>query len=160
MKLLQFQAKKLRAEVIKEYLTENGIRGAVCFSCGNTSRALREAGIDTLDISPTGDLQALRWFTPSEIKREFPDRLDATSGHLGPDLMNRIASAFLSYLGSLQESEDYVVPTGSGETIIALKIAYPTIRFHAVYNLDAATSYDSRAPLNGLVKAVAASVTK
>lgn len=159
MRQLLFPAKRIRAEVIKQYAEENGYRGVVCFSCGNASRALKETGADTLDISPTGDLEARRWFTPAEIRREFPDRLDATSGHIGPDLLNRIAEAFKAYIGELPE-EDLAIPTGSGETLVELKIAFPRAKLHAVYNTDSATEYNAAAPLNGLVEALAESISR
>ena len=159
MELLRSPNKRLRAIAIKEYMQDYQLKGVVCFSCGNASRALREAGVDTLDISPTGDLQALRWFTPGEIAREFPGRLDATSGHLGPELMNRIARTFREYFGEGEELAGNVyLPTGSGETLVALKMAYPWAAIHAVYDLDAATEYSEEAPLNALVEVLAESI--
>jgi hypothetical protein len=47
------------------------------------------------------------------------------------------------------------VPSGSGETLVCLKLAYPEKKFIAVYNLDAATEYSPRCPLNDFVKVMA-----
>lgn len=150
-KLLRFEHKKIRANVIKEYIGAN--KPVICFSCGNASRELKLAGLNVLDISPTGDLLALRWFTISEIKNKFPNYFDATSGHLDITLMGLIGKAYKENLGVLP-SPCYV-PCGSGETLVCLKLAYPNIDFVAVYNLDSATEYSDKAPLNDLVKVLA-----
>lgn len=123
----------------------------VCFSCGNASRALREAGLYVVDISPTGALEAKIWWTPEEIHQAFPDLFDATSGHLPVPILSRITKIFKEHLGQLP-ARHYDVPTGSGETITCLRIAFPRIRFTAVYNLNEATRYDKRAPMNQLVE--------
>ncbi len=154
--LLRFPHKKIRAAVIKEYMIAQGYKKAVCFSCGNASRELKEAGVDVLDISVCGDLVARRWFTPSEVKKWFPDCFDATSGHLSIELMNKIAEAYKDYLKDLPPVN--YIPTGSGETIVCLKTAFSDKKFVAVYNINEATEYSDRAVLNGLVKAVAAEV--
>lgn len=153
VELLRFPHKKIRAAVIKDYMIEHGYKKAVCFSCGNASRALKEAGVDVLDISATGDLLSRRWFEPSEVAKWFPDCLDATSGHLSVELLNRVARAYKDYLGDLP-SVNYV-PTGSGETIVCLKMAFSDKKFVAVYNINEATEYSDSAVLNGLVRAVA-----
>lgn len=151
--MLVFNAKPIRSRVIKRYMQAIKVDRAVCFSCGNASKALKEEGIDTLDISCTGDLIANRWFTPAEVAERFKGYFDATSGHLPLHLMVAIANEFKKHLGELKESS-YEVPTGSGETIICLKIAYPHINFIGVYNLGAPTEFSSEAPLNDVVKAL------
>lgn len=83
--------KRIRAEVVWAYMKRCNIAYAVCFSCGNASLYLREAGVPLLDISPHGDLMANRWFTMEEIRQRFPQAFDATSGHLPADLMEDIA---------------------------------------------------------------------
>ena len=154
--LLRFPHKKIRAAVIKEYMQECGYKKAVCFSCGNASTALKDAGVDLLDMSPYGDMIAQRWFTPSEIMKWFPDSLDATSGHLSIELMSKIGKAFKEYLGELPQVN--YIPTGSGETITCLKMAYPDKEFVAVYNIDQATEYSEQATLNGLVQCMASNI--
>ena len=55
----------------------------------------------------------------------------------------------------------HATPTASGETIVCLAWVYPHCRFAAVYDDDApATCYDNEAPLNALVRAVAARVRR
>ena len=71
--LFRFPNKKLRSIAIKRYMAAYGFDKAVCFSCGNASRELKEAGVKTLDISRHGDMQALRWFTIGEVKQIFPN---------------------------------------------------------------------------------------
>ena len=38
-------AKTIRAHIIKRHMEENHIDRCVCFSCGNASRAIKDAGI-------------------------------------------------------------------------------------------------------------------
>lgn len=150
MKYLDFPNKRLRAEVIKDYLQNKKYDGVVCFSCGNATKELKNAGLNVIDVSPKGDFIPLHWFTPSEIKVMFPTYFDATSGHLGNDLMLLIAKRFKEFLGNIPQ-ENYI-PTGSGETLVCLKLAYPEKDFIAVYNLDSATEYNENATLNNYIK--------
>ena len=153
MNLFRFPNKQIRAQAIKDYMNANGINKAVCFSCGNASKSLKDVGVEVLDISPRGDLQPLRWFTQGEIKTTFPDRLDTTSGHLPMELMILIGQYFKDYLKELPEEIN--LPTGSGETLVELKLAFPDAKINAIYNLDSATEYSDQAPLNALVKLLA-----
>ena len=146
---LNLPAKKIRAQVICEYVIDAGYKGVVAFSCGNATRALKETGLFVLDISPCGDLSpSEKWWSPAEIQRMFPYLFDATSGHLPVHLMIRIAISFREHLGEIKGCD---VPTGSGETITCLRWAYPNEKFSPVYNLDQATKYEQNAPLNYLV---------
>lgn len=157
-KLFEFPNKALRAQAIKEYMQKYGFDKAICFSCGNASRALKEIGVDTLDISASGDMLALKWFKIGEIKKAFPNYFDATSGHLPLDCMQMVAETFKAYLGEIPD--EITLPTGSGETLVCLKLAYPKTKINAVYNLSSATQYDNDAPLNKVVELLAESVTK
>lgn len=150
VKLLRFPHKKIRANVIKNFIAKKRYRGVVCFSCGNASRELKNVGLNVLDISPKGDLIPNRWFQPSEIAEKFPEYFDATSGHLPMELMIEIAVEYKKYLGLSLPS--CYIPTGSGETIFCLKLAYPKEELIAVYNLDDATEYNENAVLNDTVK--------
>ena len=152
--LFRFNNKELRSIAIKAYMQRHGLDKAVCFSCGNASRQLKAAGVKTLDISPTGDLQANRWFTIGEIKTAFPDYFDATSGHLPMDCMLAVADEFYFNLHKAIPNE-ILLPTGSGETLVCLKMAFPKTKITAVYNLDAATQFEEDAPLNDLVRLLA-----
>lgn len=153
-----FPNKILRTHAIKKYMEIYGYKRAVCFSCGNASRELKLAGVDTLDISPTGQLQALRWFTMGQIHDRFPDYFDATSGHLPMECMLMVADAFKSHFKGLDIPNEINLPTGSGETLVCLKLAFPTLKINAIYNLDGATEYNENAPLNDLVKLLAEKV--
>lgn len=146
--------KRIRAQVVRAYMERCGIAYAVCFSCGNASRYLREAGVPLIDISPQGDLTANRWFTMEEIRQRFPQAFDATSGHLPTDLMREIADRLRAEL-SFDTDTEYVIPTGSGEGVVCLKMAFPDVRFTPRYdNSDPATEYNEEAPLNGVVRAM------
>lgn len=160
MNLLTFPHKAFRSKIIKQYMEEAGYTGAVCLTCGNAGRELRALGVDTVIIGETGDLSPNRWLSTAEVHRLFPDRFDATSGHLNMELMNRIAEQYRKYLGKL-DSPQYI-PSGSGECLTCLKLAYPDIEFIAVYNVPGelahATEYSEYAPLNGLVRLLAKDV--
>jgi hypothetical protein len=156
MALLTFPAKMLRAEVIKAHMDASGYRRAVCISCGNAAQALREQGMDVLEIGAHGLLQPGRWLAPWEVARQFPTHFDATSGHLPVPLMGAIGRNFRAYLvhragGCLRTAE---VPTGSGETVCCLAWAMPEMEWTAVYNVGPGTKYEPDAPLNGLVWAL------
>jgi len=156
VKLLRFPHKKIRAAVIKKFIEKRGYRGVVCFSCGNASRELKNVGLNVLDISPMGDLIPNRWFRPSEVAEKFYGYFDATSGHLPMELMIEIAAEYKKYLGLSLPS--CYIPTGSGETIFCLKLAYPDEELIAVYNLDEATEYNENAVLNDIVKIFAKNI--
>lgn len=146
--------KRIRAEVVRAYMVRNGIPYAVCFSCGNASRYLCEADVPLIDISPRGDLTANRWFTMEEIRQRFPQAFDATSGHLPTDFMREIADRLRAEL-SFDTDTEYVIPTGSGESVVCLKMAFPEVNFIPQYNdSDPATEYNEEAPLNGVVRAM------
>ena len=155
VELLRFPHKRIRAQIIKQYI-EGRYKKAVCFSCGNAAMALEDAGVKTLHIGEHGVLKPQKWFTQAEIHEMFPDYFDATSGHLPAELMNMLANAYKNYLRELPP--EVYVPTGSGETLVCLKTAFPAVDFVAVYNLDKATEYGESCPLNALVKALAMDV--
>ena len=154
--LLRFGHKAIRSLIIRDYMAKCGYDKAVCFSCGNAARSLEETGIDTLHIGEQGVLKPTRWFTQAEIHRAFPNHFDATSGNLPIELMYEIGKAYKTHLGKLPD--EVYVPTGSGETIVCLKMVYPDTHFVAVYNLDKATEYSPNAPLNGIVKLISDNV--
>ena len=161
-KLLRFPNKDYRAEVIDEYVQDSGYAGVVVFTCGNAARALRKANyapgvpqhtpLEVVEVGPQGVLKTDHWWTPAEIHKTWPNLFDATSGHLPYPLMVDIAEVFKTYLGELDPATVYLAPTGSGETIICLQIAYPACTFVAVYdNSNQATTRDNDAPLNSVV---------
>lgn len=156
---LRFPHKRIRASEIKKYMKAAGYKKAVCFSCGNAARELQNVGVDVLHIGTQGDLVPNKWFKQEEINAIFPDYFDATSGHLPVQLMLNLAVRFREYLGNTVPDIAYI-PTGSGETLVCLKIAYPEKKFIAVYNIDDATKYEEAAPLNKLVELLAYDVVK
>ena len=156
VKLLRFRHKQYRAEIIRRYMEFMGYKKAVCFSCGNAAMALKAAGVEVLYIGETGDLAPNKWWRQEEVKKWFPDCFDATSGHLPIPIMKSIGVYYTQTLGDV--GDEIYVPTGSGETLVALKLAWPNKKFIAVYNLDKATEYDEDAPLNPLVQLLAEKV--
>ena len=153
VKLLKFPHKEIRAQCIKEYMQKAGYSKAVCFSCGNAATALLKQGIETLHIGTKGELCPLKWWTQAEIEKWFSNCFDATSGHLPISLYRIIGEKYKEYLGELPDVN--FIPTGSGETLVCLKLAYPEKSFIAVYNIDTATQYDKEAPLNKIVELLA-----
>lgn len=152
--------KRVRAAVIAEYVRRAGYRGVVCFSCGNAARALQETGLFTVAVAPGAALQTDAWWDQDQIHKTWPDLLDATSGHLPVPLMYDIGAELTLELRRrrtiIEAGAHYTVLSGSGETLVCLAMANnPLARFRAKYDMrDAATTYDARAPLNGLVVAL------
>ena len=157
--MLTLPAKQIRAQLIKEYMREAGYDRAVCFTCGNAGQALVAAGVPTLVIGGgLGDLRPGRWWSQAEIRACWPHYFDATSGHLPNELITRLARAF-GDLFKWEPPDDRCVPTGSGETVLALALAFPGCRWRACYdNRDPATAYMPRAPLNDMVRCLCATV--
>jgi hypothetical protein len=155
MERLSFPAKMIRAKMISEYVRSADYSGVVVFTCGNAAAALRAEGLDVLEIGESGTLAPRQWWTPAEIHRIWPTRFDATSGHLPMPMMAKLTQAFRYHLGELPNGE-YLVPTGSGETILCLRWAYPAIRFEPAYNVGRGTEYNEFAPLNTLVSSESA----
>lgn len=149
--VLRFSAKQIRSSVVAGYVRAAGYRGVVVFSCGNSAAALREQGLDVLEVGPRGVLKTDKWWTPAEIQRVWPELFDATSGHLSAPLMGDIAKAFRAHLGELPAAP-YTVPSGSGETIFCLRAAYPLLDFQASYDdSKPETQRHPNAPLNPFV---------
>lgn len=154
MNWLQPPTKLLRSKLIARYVRQAGYYGAVIFSCGNAARALKaelEPGLPVVGIAPGYDLKAERWWMPDEIRRLWPHMFDATAGHLPMPLMVQLAQALADHLGPLTAGT-YHVPTGSGETVLCLRWAYPHTTFVAVYDSsNPATMFEKHAPLTPLV---------
>lgn len=131
----------------------------VCFTCGNAAEALREAGLDVVEVGPRGMLRPSVWWEASDIARAWPGHFDATSGHLPGYLMRDLAVCFTTHLSRNDEFLDarqVEVPTGSGETLVALSWAWPEKQYVAAYdNERPETTYSPGAPLNGLVRRLA-----
>jgi hypothetical protein len=156
--VLRFPNKSLRARAISRHVHAGNYSGVVVFTCGNAATALRKVGLPVLEIGPQGTLNTGKWWTPAEVHFYFPNHFDATSGHLPLPLLADVAWEFMHYLDAdskFDPAGQYYVPTGSGETIIALHMAFPKATFIAVYdNTHAATTRDPEAPLNQVVDAL------
>src|SRR6266704_242668 len=148
---------QVRANLINGYVRSAGYGGAVIFSCGTAAKALKESvgnGFPVVEVGPSGGLQAGHWWSPEEINKTWPALFDASSGHLPLALMVRLAWRLAKIIGELDENTQYLVPTGSGETILCLGMAYPKVSFCAVYdNHYPATTQDFYGPLNMAVAA-------
>jgi hypothetical protein len=150
-KVLNFPHKKIRAQVIAEYVHTAGYRGVVVFTCGNAAETLRDEGLDVTEVGPRGDLKTEKWWTMAEIHKAWPDLFDATSGHLAVPLMGDVAKAYRAHLGDLPPGT-YSVASGSGETVTCLRIAYPLLTFDPTYdNSKPETTRHPDAPLNSVV---------
>ena len=141
--------KQIRAEVIRDYLLSIGQSSCVCFTCGNASKHLQAIGLDVKSI-----IKPAHWWEFDEIQRNFK-RFDATSGHLPMPLMYKISER-MAQNKQIQRliNNDIELATGSGETFVTLSMAFPFVRITPVYNLDAATEFNAKAPLNTLVDAI------
>jgi hypothetical protein len=151
--LINLEQKKIRAQVIALYLRAHGSNRCVCLTCGNAAKALREEGVQVIEVGKNGPIDANTWLTFQEIAAIWPDTFDATSGHLPWPIMQRIAYNMPDVI--MRDNQPLYLPTGSGETLVCLKLHNPHTRIVAVYNLDASTTYNPGAPLNALVALLA-----
>lgn len=147
MSQINIWQKSIRANVIAAYLQALGTARCVCYSSGNSAKALAATGLDVLHVGPGGHLHPTDWHEFIAIAK-LHGRFDATSGHLPWPLMVEIAKL----MRVLQEQYDgpLEIPTGSGETLVCLKLAYPQVPFTAVYG-EGPTLWHPQAPLNALV---------
>lgn len=142
--------KRIRAEVIKEYLQEAGLPlKVVCLTCGNASKQLSAIGVEVIEVT-----EAEHWWEYSEIQKYY-GVFDATSGHLPFPLMEKISVRLSKQNITITPHEINLIATGSGETFVTMSLAYPHTRFKPVYNMDRATQYNAEAPLNELVRLLA-----
>lgn len=152
--MLKVPAKAARARVIRRFLEDAGLpRRVLCLTCGNAAAALREEGLQVVEVGPKGLLVPSRWLEPAEIAGKWPGLFDATSGHLTVGMMHTLGQRLRAMLGC--DLPSLRVPSGSGETAVALALAYPEHRFTAVYDSsNPATCWNAKAPLNPLVAAL------
>jgi hypothetical protein len=147
--------KRARSIVIRRYLDELKIKRCICFTSGNSAKFLREVNVDVISIGNNEGLIANKWFDVFEIAKF--NLFDATSGHLPFPLMVEIANMLrineqLDFLTTCDD--EIVLPTGSGETLVCLKMAFPNLEIIAAYNRPDninATKYNEDAPLNKMV---------
>lgn len=126
--------KRIRAEVIKEYLDG---KQCFCFSCGNSSLALRQAGADVIGISPHNALSATTYITPQKAQAIFKC-FNATSGCLPLFLMEKIAHKVRNQIPKkmFASKKTIYVPTGSGETLFTFSYIFPVRRLVGVIDKD------------------------
>jgi hypothetical protein len=159
---LKFPNKEIRAHVIAKHVRRAKYRGVVVFTCGHAAEEIRKVlpDLTVIEVGPNGDLKTEKWWNAAEIHAAWPDLFDATSGHLPQPLTVDIAKAYETYFGNahlsgrgpFSQSENIFVPTGSGETIMCLSIAFPMINFIPVYdNNNPATFRDPEQPLNEII---------
>ena len=151
---LNMLEKRIRAQVIKEHMKALRIKKAVCFTCGNAGRALQEAGIPTTTVGPNEEIKATHWYSQAEIARTFPDHFNATSGDIPLYLIAEIGRRMREALGPTFRGGP--VRIGSGETVVALAMAYPELRDRIEPYRDGteATAYERGATLNPVVAAL------
>lgn len=142
--------KQVRAQVIKKHLKNIGENKCVCFSCGNASQALKNEGLEVIEM-----IEPLKWWGFTEIQKYFKC-FDATSGHLPIPLLIEISNILkkkkeVKNIIDFLQNKDLQLPTGSGETLFCLKLAFPTINIFPVYDLNPATKYNKEAPMNIIV---------
>lgn len=151
--MLKVSAKHERALLIRDHLRDAHLPWRVlCLTCGNAAAALRGVGLQVVEVGPRGPLVPSRWLEPAEVAFMWPGLFDATSGHLSVGMMVQLGQRLRQLLGD--DLPSLRVPTGSGETVVALALAYPEHRFTACYGRDTATQWNAKAPLNPLVAAL------
>lgn len=129
MKIFKINNKKIRAEVIKEFL---GDRRAFAFSCGNVTRWLKRAGVNIIPIDGEA-LEAKRKITAEEADNWFK-AFNATSGYLPTFLMDKIARRIEIENEELRNEPRIAVPFGSGELITTLGFFIPFKNIVAIYS--------------------------
>lgn len=164
--VLRFPNKVLRTGPIVQHVLNGGYPGAFIFTCGNAGKplekALKAVGKRYWEFGVNGNMTPNRWHTPDEIHALAPDMFDATSGHLAVPLLYRIAREFYDYFGQpvngghLKDDVNYIVPSGSGETILCLRMVYPHARLLAAYdNTKPETTRDTEnVAMNALIDAL------
>jgi hypothetical protein len=149
---LNLLQKITRAEVIRDHLHEMEVNRCVCFTSGTAAECLKRQGLQVIAVGDQQPLNTAKWWTFTDIAFTF-GVFDATAGHLPIPLMAEIAARLKKQLKTLPKH--VTLATGSGETLVCLKMAFPNTKFTAVYNLDGHTEYSANAPLNSLVELLA-----
>lgn len=145
--------KQIRADVIYDHLKKSDLKPEViCFTSGNSAKYLKEKDLYVLAYGSNQKHKPDHWYNFTEIAKKFK-MFDATSGHLPMPLMNEIALRLKKVLrNKFKKHQIYYIKTGSGETIVTLKMAFPKINFHPIRLPDYShTEYHKEAPLNNLI---------
>jgi len=147
--------KALRARVIADHLAKLGQTRCLVYSCGNAARELRRVGLDVVEVGAAGALIAQRELDCEEMLLTHPGLFNATSGHLSPALMARLADVFRQWLPPkiLGSSEPVWCPCGSGETMVALAASLGFRRLRAIISADIPAINFGMTPLAGVIAA-------
>lgn len=157
--IIKFPHKKLRAEVIVDYVSKTPYKGIVCITCGPAGDALKVA-VKEKNIHLIVLENLPKWLSMEDIANEYPGYFDATSGHLPLWLMQRVADRFRYYFNKnpteIPDEGYWRVPTGSGETLFELSLmglsdTNTKSDYVALYDYNKGSKYESEAPLNNAV---------
>ena len=143
MERINIPMKLLRAQVISDYLEG---KQCFCFSCGNSSRALRMVGVDVIGISPYDKINTNTYISPKQAQAMFKC-FNATSGSLPLFLIEDIADKLQEYLPHemFTDTKPIYVPVGSGETLFTFSHIFPIKRLIGVVDKsDPATSFNPK----------------
>ena len=142
--------KRLRAVVVKAYMEEAEIEECVCYTCGNASKYLEAEGLEVTEV-----IDPPEWHNEVDMYSNWGriGIFNATSGMLPVELMVNISKLLKEHFKTdMQDVQAMEIACGSGETLVTMQMAFPNVRFTAVYNIDEATRFNMEAPLNELVK--------
>lgn len=121
---IKINNKEIRSNIIKDYLDRLNKDKVICLSCGNASRELKKTGlkVETLG-SDKGELN--KKLELWEIQNRL-EAFDATSGHLNFWFIEKIANEIRKRIPNriFTDKLNIYVPTGSGETLIALSYLF------------------------------------
>ena len=140
---LKFDFKRERARLIYDFLhTGFSTPKVVLLTCGNAAQACREHAMDVVELGggPCADLAPNQWMKPGHVARLFPDRFDATSGHLPLWMLIELAKTMrvknpdALALSDFDEKEEIYVPSGSGESAVITALAFPALRVVACFD--------------------------
>ena len=131
---INLDEKLIRSKVIKAYL---GNDKCFCFSCGNATKALQNAGVNVIAVSPKDAINATRYVSPLEATKLF-NCFDATPGNLPIYMIKDIAAEIKKVLPRkiIESSAPIYIPTGSGETLLAMSFIFPISRLRAVVDIE------------------------
>jgi hypothetical protein len=147
------EIKRLRAEFLAQHCVRSGFTGIACLTCGTTGIALIHA-CQKHDLECRVFSNPKRWWSNEEfIKHNGTQFFDATSGHIQLLLMCKLGLIYRGLLGDIEDSS-ITVPSGSGETALSLKFAYPDKIIIAEYGNTKETKKEPYAPLNEIVRAL------
>lgn len=101
----------------------------VCLTCGNAAVTLRmNCDGEILELGPgvNAVMKPNKWLRPHEVAQMFPNHFDATSGHLPFWMLVILAGSLREKESKYLVGEDKIlVPSGSGESAVIAKLAFP-----------------------------------